>query len=140
MNIVRNAQPQSLFESESQQANRLYESYQRARTKRDFLAENGASEENEMLFAFIGLNEAIKDDTKRFTFENGMYIPGINPKVTGRLSLYNIAESCKSSSEFVTKVSDMICESRLGFTPTTQDKKALTEAYNTWKSMSNLNS
>ena len=92
MNIVRNAQT-PLFESESQQVNRLYESYQRTRTKRDFLAENGASEENEMIYAFIGLNEAVKDDTKRFTFENGMFIPGINPKVTGRLSLYSIAES-----------------------------------------------
>lgn len=138
MNIVRNAQT-PLFESESQQVNRLYESYQRSKSKRDFLAENGASEENEMIYAFIGLNEAVKNDTKRFTFENGMFIPGINPKVTGRLSLYSIAESCNTSSEFVTKVSDMICESRLGFTPTTQDKKSLTEAYNTWKSMSNLN-
>ena len=139
MNIVRNAQ-HPLNESESQKVNRLYESYQRTRSKIEFLVENGASEENEMIYAFIGLNEAVKDTSKRFTFENGMYIPGINPKVRGRLSLYNIAESCKSSSEFVIKVSDMICESRLGFTPTEVDKKSLTEAYNTWKLMSNLNS
>lgn len=139
MNIVRNTQT-PLFESESKQVNRLYESYQRTRSKRDFLAENGASEENEMIYAFIGLNEAVKDNTKRFTFENGMFIPGINPKVTGRLSLYSIAKSCNSSDDFVNKVSDMICESCLGFSPSAQDKKSLTEAYNTWKSMSNLNS
>ena len=133
MNIFRNTQ-QPLNESSEQVANRLYESYKRSQSKKDFLAENGVSETNEMLFAFIGLNESVKDESKRFTFENGMYIPAINPKVTGRLSLYSIAESSKDSYEFIKNVSEMICESKLGFVPTAQDKKSLTEAFNVYKS------
>ena len=136
MNIIRSQQNDvQLNETQEQKVNRLYESYKRSSSKKDFLCENGRSEENELIWAFIGLNESVKDTTKRFTFENGMYIPGISPKVSGRLSLYSIAESASSAQEFVDTVSQEICESKLGFTPTERDRQLLESAYNTFKSM-----
>lgn len=139
MNIYKSTKQNMINESEEQLANRLYESYQRSSSKKDFIAENGASIENDMIYAFIGLNESVKNESKRFVFENGMYIPGINPKVTGRLSLYNIAESSKNADEFVKTVSEELCENWLGFTPTQLDKRCLKEAYNAYSNTKRLN-
>lgn len=139
MNIKTNTPSAPMNESYEQKAGRLLESYSRSKDMKSFLNENGDTEENRIMFQFIGLNEMVADENKRFTFENGMYIPGINPKMTGRLSLYSIAESSNTADEFVDSVSKMICEDKLMFTPTSNDVAALREAYKAYK-LNSLNS
>ena len=135
MNIFQQTTTTPMNESQQDTVNRLYESYRRSRHCKDFLAENGATDENRMIYAFIGLNEAVGSPERRFTFENGMFIPAINPRVTGRLTLTNMAESATNADEFVKNVSEELCESWLGFIPTASDKKALRESYNAYKNM-----
>lgn len=130
---IKNTSSAPLNESYEQKAGRLLESYSRSKDMKSFLSENGDTEENRIMFQFIGLNEMAADESKRFTFENDMYIPGINPKMTGRLSLFSIAESSKTPDEFADKVSKMICEDRLMFTPTAKDVGALREAFKAYK-------
>lgn len=128
MNIIRNT-PNRLVENLDDKANRLVESYKRSVNQRQFLAENGDTLENKIIYNFLGLNECAMNEDKRFTFENGMYIPGINSGLTGRLSLKGMYESSKNEDEFVAMVADQICEQKLMFTPTEADIKALHESY-----------
>lgn len=139
MNIKTSTSSSPMNESYDQKAARLLESYSRSKDMKTFLSENGDTDENRIMFQFIGLNEMVSDENKRFTFENGMYIPGINPKMTGRLSLYSIAESSKNVDEFVNSVSKQICEDKLMFVPTDKDVVALREAYKAYK-LNSLNS
>lgn len=129
MNIINNKNnPQSLNESFGDKINRLYESYSKSTSINQFLNENGNTEENQILYHFMSLNES-QDANNRFTFENGMYIPGLGTKATGRLSLNNIMEESKTSEEFISNVSKLICEEKLMFTPSENDIKNLKESY-----------
>lgn len=139
MNIKTPNQAPALNESIDQKASRLLESYKRTKNEKAFLNENGDTDENRIMYHFIGLNEMAADPNKRFTFENGMYIPGINPKMTGRLSMFSIAESAKDAEDFAAAVSKIICEEKLMFTPSNSDIAALKEAYKSYK-LNSLNS
>lgn len=122
----------NLFESIDETANKLFESYKRTSNEREFLNENGDTVENRIIFAFMGLNEAVLSENGKFTFENGIYIPAPNKKLTGRLSLTSIAESAKDEDDFVERVAHDICESKLMFWPTESDVQNLKECYNNY--------
>lgn len=139
MNIV-NKKPFPLVENLDDKANRLIESYTRSSNQRQFLNENGDTTENQIIFNFLGLNETVQNEDTRFTFDNGMYIPGLGAKLSGRLSLNAIFEASKNSDEFVDIVSKSICESKLLFNTTDNDKKVLRESYEKFKTNNSLNS
>lgn len=128
MNIHKSIK-QKLFESHEDETNRLVESYQRSKGINQFLAENGNTEENIILYNFMSLNES-QNEANRFTFENGMFIPGLGSKAKGRLTLNNIAESAFSTDDYIEKVSSIICEDKLMFKPTETDLLNLKENYN----------
>lgn len=129
MNIEVIKSETGLNESLVQTAEKLYESYMRSSNLQEFLNENGNTRDNQMVYWVLNLNETMTSNS-RFTFENGMFIPGISGKTDGRLSLSSIAESCKTDTEFAQTVSEEICESKLFFTPTERDVENLKEAYN----------
>lgn len=130
MNIVNNNKNANrLVENLNEKANKLVESYKRSTNQRQFLAENGDTVENQIIYNFLGLNECALNEDKRFTFENGMYIPGLNTGLGGRLSLKGMFEASKNEDEFVANVMEQICEQKLMFHPTEADEKALHEAY-----------
>lgn len=129
MNIEVIKSETGLNESLVQTAEKLYESYMRSSNLQEFLNENGNTRDNQMVYWVLNLNETMTSNS-RFTFENGMFIPGISGKTDGRLSLSSIAESCKTDTEFAQVVSEEICESKLFFTPTERDVENLKVAYN----------
>lgn len=139
MNIKTNKNNGILLENLDEKANRLIESYNRSRSKAQFLRENGNTIENQILYNFMGLNESVSNSSLQFHFENGMYIPSIDSKVTGRLSLPTIFENSKNENEFVENVSHMICEDKLMFTPSENDVNSLKEAYINYKKTTKLN-
>lgn len=115
-------------------AEKLYESYMRSSSLREFLNENGDTRDNQMVYWVLNLNESMVNES-RFTFENGMFIPGISNKISGRLSLSSIAQSSLNEDEFVKTVTEEICESRLFFTPTELDIQNLRESYRTSRNL-----
>lgn len=122
-----------IVENMDEKAKLLLESYTRAKSEVDFLNENGNTIENQIIYNFIGLNESVNNEDQRFMFENGMYVPGLESKVSGRLTLKNIAESAKTEKEFINNVSKLICEDKLMFEPTQVDKQNLSESYKRFK-------
>lgn len=134
MNIrVLSSEPVShLLENQNLNEDHLVESYLRSRNLEDFLNENGNTQANQIIYWTMSLNESMVE-SQRFEFENGMFIPGISEKVTGRLSLTNICENSKNEDEFVDQVSKEICENRLFFTPTPTDIQNLKEHFNEHK-------
>lgn len=128
MNVFKNDNNNSLNESLEKKVDKLFESFKNSGSLNQFLAENGNSEENIILYHFMSLNES-QDENNRFTFENGMYIPGLGSKATGRLTINRIAEYAKSVDDFISSVSSIICEDKLMFKPSETDIKNLTESF-----------
>lgn len=131
MNIITENQKQRCS-SMMTRAKSLYESFKRCPSQKEFLTENGNTDENELAYNFMALNEAMEAD-KRFTFENGMYIPGLTGRGNSKLTLDGIYKITESYEEFEKTVEENICESKLMFEMTDNDKKMLKEHYNSFK-------
>ena len=106
----------------------LNESFERSPSMAAFLLENGNSMEMREYFAMRALMESMSDKNSQFTFSNGMAIPALGSKATGRLSLNSIYESTSDSIDFVQHVNETICDA-LGFDMSVSDELKLQENY-----------
>lgn len=131
MNIITESKKQR-SKSMMSRAKSLYESFKRCPSQKEFLLENGNTDENELAYNFMSLNESMSSE-KRFTFENGMYIPGLTGRGNSHLSLDGIYKISESYEEFEKKVEENICESKLMFEMSETDKKNLREHYDSFK-------
>jgi hypothetical protein len=113
----------------TQSRNMLQESYDRSPNLHAFLTENGNTQDNAMYFSERALTEAMTTAGGSFMFENGMKVPSLGSKASGRLSLNAIYEYAPSAMEFSRIVDENIC-ARLGFSMTETDAKHLREHYN----------
>lgn len=127
MNIITEQQHQKT-KSMIDRAKSLYESFKRCPSQREFLLENGNTDENEFAWNFMALNESMSYDN-RFTFENGMYIPGLTGNGNSKLSLDGIYKMSESKEQFVETVETNICESKLMFEMTEKDRENLGNLY-----------
>ncbi|AFF28009.1 gp11 [Sphingomonas phage PAU] len=87
---------------------RLVESFDRCPTVKEFLMENGNSEETANMFAKMALTECVIDKEKTFLFENGMRIPTIGAKMKSLVTLNGLFEAAENEDEFVQLVENNI--------------------------------